>query len=296
MNIIKPKKLQKGDTIGIIAPSGNVYEEKIYKGKSYLENLGYKIILGNNLFNKDRYMAGNDNQRIEDLEQAFKNPSIDAIICARGGYGAIRIINKINYEIIKKNPKIFCGYSDISALSAAIYKNTGLITFSGPMIQPDFQPDRINDFTISNFFNTTSSNTKVITPEIKEVIKNGEAKGVLFGGNLATITSLCGSDIFPDKDFIFFAEDLNEPSYKIDRCFRQLINTKTFRQNVKGLILGEFLDCENPKYLKELFEEISNELNIPTFGGYNISHSNKKLTIPYGAEAIINEKQIIIDY
>ena len=114
MNIIKPKKLKQGDTITFVAPSGNITEDKILSSKSYFEQKGYKVKLAKHLFDNDRYMAGNDNDRVKDLEEAFCDRETNAIMCVRGGYGALRIIDKVNYDIIKNNPKIFCGYSDIT--------------------------------------------------------------------------------------------------------------------------------------------------------------------------------------
>ena len=151
MNLIKPKNLKIGDTIAIIAPSGEVNIEKINSAVKYFESKGYNVKLGNNLTKCKNYLAGSDTERAEDLNNAFLDEEVNAIICARGGYGAIRLLDKINYDVIKNNPKIFCGYSDITALSAIILKNTGLINFSGPMAQSDFSND-INTFTENKFF------------------------------------------------------------------------------------------------------------------------------------------------
>lgn len=287
MNLIKPNKLQIGDTIGIIAPAGEVNIEKIHKAKKYLESIGYKVKLGSNIDKTNNYLAGSDDERAYDLNNAFADPEIKAIICARGGYGSIRLLDKIDYKVIKNNPKIFCGYSDITALSAFILKNTGLITFSGAMIQSDFASEELNDFTSSCFFNALCGNEITLTPQDPVVFSNGNANGLLFGGNLSTLTSLCGIDFIPDKDFIFFAEDLNEPVYKIDRYFTQLLNIKDFKQHIKAVILGDFLDIDNNKYFEDLFENLAKELNIPIISGYPISHSSKKATVPYGASAAL---------
>jgi len=288
MNLIKPKNLEKGDTIAFIAPSGCIEKDRVLNAKKYFEEKGYSVKLGKNIFKKDRYMAGTDKERIEDFENAFADPNVKAIICVRGGYGALRIINKINYDIIAQNPKIFCGYSDITALSAMIYKKTGLITYSSPMPKGDFQPDSINEFTEKHFFNAVCGKlTKIETEDLK-IYRNGDARGILWGGNLSTIASLCGTDFIPNEKLIFFAEDLNEPVYKVDRYFRQLLNTKEFRENLAAIILGDFLDVEYPNQLEELFFEISDELQIPVYGGYKISHSDTKITVPFGAPALLN--------
>lgn len=275
--------LKKGDTIAFIAPSGCVEQDKVFNAKKYFEDKGFNIVLGKNIFNKDRYMAGTDEERLSDLHWAFGDKNIDAIICVRGGYGAIRLINKINYDIIEKNPKLFCGYSDITALSAMIYKKTGLITFSSPMPKGDFQPEEIDEYTQNYFWEAMYGKLKEITaPELK-IYKSGYAEGILWGGNLSTIASLCGLDFIPNEKFIFFTEDLNEPVYKIDKYFRQLLNIQKFHNNLNAIILGDFLDAEP----EELFQELAYELNIPIYGGYKISHSKTKVTIPFGINCIL---------
>ena len=288
MNLIKPKRLKKGDTIAIIAPSGEISEEKLNNGKKYFESLGYNVALGENVLKKDRYMAGNDSQRIADLEWAFKNKDVDAIICARGGYGAIRIINKIDYNIIKDNPKIFCGYSDITALSLMILKRTGLITYSSPMIKGDFQFNATNEYTIREFFEKLTNEETNITAKNLTTYRKGNAKGILWGGNLATVASLCGQDFIPNQKFIFFCEDLNEEVYKIDKYLRQLINIDKFKKNLSAITLGEFLDA-NANDLDNLFREISNELKIPIYRGYKFTHSKEKTTVPIGCFATLKD-------
>lgn len=292
MNIIKPEKIKNGETIFIIAPSGNVDKDKILNSAEYFKSLGYKVKFGKNVFNQDRYLAGKDEERISDLEEAFNDKDVNAIICARGGYGALRIAEKINYNIIRNNPKIFCGYSDITALSLMILKRTGLVTYSSPMPKGDFQPEQIDEFTQKHFWLALKNELNEITAEELKTYKDGSATGILWGGNLSTIVSLCGLDFIPDKKFIFFTEDLNEPVYKIDRCFRQLLNIEKFRKNIAGIVLGDFLDIEYPQQLDELFDEIARELNIPVYGGYKITHGKSKLTIPIGINAHLNNGKI----
>ncbi len=262
MNLIKPKNLNKGDTIAIIAPSGEVNIEKIKSAVQYFENKGYKVKLGANSSKCRNYLAGSDNERAEDLNNAFADKDVNAIVCARGGYGAIRLIDKIDFDIIKNNPKIFCGYSDITALSAMILKKTGLITYSGPMAQSDFSDNDINSFTEEKFFETLSSDLLEIEPENLKIYHTGEAEGILFGGNLATIASLCGLDFIPDEKFIFFAEDICEPVYKIDRYFTQLLNIEKFKNNLTGIVLGDFLETDNKIWLEEFFQK-SQKIRYP---------------------------------
>lgn len=288
MNLIKPKNLKKGDTIAIIAPCGNIEEQIILNGVNYFKKEGFNVVLGQNILKKDRYMAGSDKQRLQDIEWAFSNKNIDAIICARGGYGALRLIKNIDYNIIRNNPKIFCGYSDVTILSLMILKNTGLITFSSPMIKGDFQPDDIDEFTQKHFMECMVGNFSNITSDNIFEYHAGKSKGILWGGNLSSVCSLCGIDFIPDSKFIFFTEDLNEPVYKIDRYFRQLLNIDKFHKNITGIILGEFMNTQYPEQLDILFKEISNELNIPICSGYKISHGKSKLTIPIGTEVTLD--------
>lgn len=288
MNLIKPKKLEKGDTISIIAPSGGVESnENLLRATAYLKSLGYNVKWGKNVLKSNKYLAGTDNERLEDLHNAFKDKGINAIIALRGGYGAIRLINKIDYNLIKQNPKIFAGYSDITGLSAMLLKHSGLITYSAPMINGDFGIKSKDKFTIDNFFKTVATTEK---QEIKAqtILKEGKASGITFGGNLATLVSLCGLDFIPNQKFIFFAEDLNEPVYKLDKMFTQLLNIEEFRKNISGIVFGEFLDIDNDEWLNSLQKEIVQELKVPAISGLKITHAREKLTIPIGIESAIS--------
>lgn len=287
MNLIKPKKLNLNDKIGIIAPAGAVDSEvQALKAKDFFEKLGYKIVFGKNIFNKKNYLAGTDEEKLEDLHNFFLDPEIKAIFCLRGGYGSIRLINKINYDLIKNNPKIFAGYSDITALCTMFLKRADLITYHAPMFQGDFGVDGVSKFTLNNFLGVIFEDKKQILKAGK-IYKQGSASGITFGGNLSTIVSLCGVDFIPNEEFIFFTEDINEPAYKIDKMFRQLLNIDKFRQNLKGLILGDFTGIDNKKYLDDLFKELSLELNIPILSGFKITHEKDKITVPIGEIAKI---------
>lgn len=288
MNLIKPKKLEKGDTISIIAPSGGVEsDENLLRATAYLKSLGYNVKWGKNVLKTNKYLAGTDNERLEDLHNAFKDKGINAIIALRGGYGAIRLINKIDYNLIKQNPKIFAGYSDITGLSAMLLKHSGLITYSAPMINGDFGIKSKDKFTIDNFFKTVAT-TKKQEIKAQTILKEGKASGITFGGNLATLVSLCGLDFIPNQKFIFFAEDLNEPVYKLDKMFTQLLNIEEFRKNISGIVFGEFLDIDNDEWLNSLQKEIVQELKVPAISGLKITHAREKLTIPIGIESAIS--------
>lgn len=291
MNIVKPARLKKGDTIGILATAGAVEcKENVLRAKTFFENLGYNVVLSENVFDKYRYLSGTDEKKVSELHRFFKDDSINAIVCMRGGYGAIRMIKLLDYDLIRKHPKIFCGYSDISALSIMMLKNSGLMTYWGPLAQSDFGVKNPDEFTINSFFNAlTTDNPLIYEPDNCKIYRNGDAKGILWGGNLATVVSLCGQDFLPDEKFIFFAEDLNEPAYKIDKMMTQLMNIPQFTSNVAGIVLGDFLDIDNEEWLDEIFYEIADKLQIPVIRGYKITHDVEKITLPYGAKAEVSK-------
>ena len=217
-------------TIGIIALSGACDKEKVLNAKKFFESKGFNVKLSENIFDKDRYLAGSDDKKLEELHKFFSDSEIDIIMCARGGYGAIRLVNRIDYDLIKKNPKILCGFSDVTALLLRIYKKTGIVVYHGPMATSDFgdEPHPLTP-SLKERENTYICFLDAIKGEKlqfqgNKIYKDGSAQGIIWGGNLATVVSLCGLDFIPDEDFVFFAEDLNEQVYKIDKMFQQLIN------------------------------------------------------------------------
>lgn len=271
MNLIKPPLLKRGDTIGILAVSGAIDDDSnLKRAVEFFENNGFRVKLSDNVYSKFRYLAGNDEERVNALHNMFLDKSVNAVIALRGGYGAIRILDKIDYNIIRNNPKIFCGYSDITALNAMFLKRAGLITYSGPMIMSDFGVENPNKYTIEKFFDA--------------VMKDKfDYNGNFWGGNLSTLVSLCGQDFIPDYKFDFFVEDLNEPVYKIDKMMTQLLNIRQFKKNIKSVYLGDFLDVDNKQWLDELFVEICQNLSVPLIKDFPVSHGDKKATVCLGS-------------
>ncbi len=294
MNIVKPKNLKIGDCIGIIAPCGCFNNrERLKNGVEFFESKGFRVKISEEIFAQKRYMAGEDDVRAREIEKFFSDEEVDAIICVRGGYGAIRLINEINYEIIRKNPKIFCGFSDVTALSAMFLKHAGLVTYSAPMINGDFG-NGISEYTFDNFKKAVMSDEILVFDG--KILNRGKAQGISFGGNLATLASLCGVDFIPKEDFILFVEDLNEPAYKIDRMLTQLRNVSDFRARIKGVVFGQFSDVDNAVYLKEIQAEFAQILNIPAIYDLKISHEKDKITVPIGAPAKIEDGKFILRY
>jgi len=270
MKIIKPQLLKQGDTIGILAVSGCMEDDtNLKRAVEFFKNRGFNVKLSDNIYSKKSYLAGSDDERVDALHNMFLDKSVNAIIALRGGYGAIRLLDKIDYDIIRNNAKIFCGYSDITVMNAIFLKRANLMTYSAPMILSDFGCENICRYTVDKFFETV-------------MYDKFDYSGAFWGGNLASLTSLCGLDFVPDFEFNLFLEDLNEPVYKIDRMMNQLMNVDKLRKNIRAIYLGDFLDIDDEIRFNELFDEISKNLNVPAIKGFPASHGAKKLTIPYG--------------
>jgi muramoyltetrapeptide carboxypeptidase len=235
----------------------------------------------------------------------FHNKNVKAIFSIRGGYGSGRLLDKIDYKLIRNNPKIFVGYSDITALQMAFFTKTGLVTFGGPMVAVDFH-DEISPFTEEVFWRTITSNKKIgrIQNPRKEkfyLLNKGRGQGRLLGGNLSILTSLMGTEYLPKlKDSILLLEDANEAPYRIDRMFNQLRLAKILKQ-VSGIILGHFVDCYETDPAKRSFT--LNEVIIEYFQNsqlpvlYNVKHGHIKenITIPYGVKCVLNATRGFIE-
>lgn len=299
MRSIKPKKLQKGDLIGLISPASSVDDPlKIEKGVNYLESQGYKVILGKNVGKYNGYLAGHDEERLHDLHSMFENKNVRAIFCLRGGYGASRLLDKIDYKIIKNHPKIFVGYSDISALHLSIFYKTGLITFAGPMAGVDFYED-VSSFTAEMFWKLLTSSKKfgkIENPGDENILtlNNGSASGKLVGGNLSVITGLIGTIYFPDlKDKILFIEEIGELPYKIDRMFNHFRLSNMFK-GLKGVIIGSFQDCQEPDpekrtlTLGEVISDYFSKMKLPVVYNFRHGHLKDNITVPVGANVKLN--------
>jgi muramoyltetrapeptide carboxypeptidase len=306
MKLLKPKKLSKGDLIGVISPASNPDDlSKIDKGVQYLEKLGYNVEVGKNVGQKRGYLAGDDKQRLDDLHSMFKNKHVKAIINVRGGYGSGRLLDKINFNLIRKNPKIFVGYSDITALQMAMLKKAGLVTFAGPMLAVDFH-GKINSYTEENFWKLLTSTKKIgklKNPEKESfyVLNKGRSEGKLVGGNLALITSLLGTDYQPNfKNAILMVEEIGEVPYRIDRMFNQLKLAKIFNQ-VNGIILGRFVDCyetdtdKETLTLNEIIEDYLADLKMPILYNFKHGHVKQNMTVPFGLNCKLNSSRKFVE-
>jgi muramoyltetrapeptide carboxypeptidase len=307
MDYIKPEKLAKGDLIGIISPASSPENfSSVESGIKYIEGAGYRTITGRNIDKSRGYLAGTDKERADDIHQMFADKRVKAIFCLRGGYGAFRLLDKIDYKLIKKNPKIFVGFSEITALQMAFLQKANLITFAGPMVMPNFSKE-ISCYTEENFWRMLTHGKKagkILLPDTNKLqsIRKGKASGKIIGGNLAVFSSMLGTSYLPDlKDKILLLEDVSEPPYKIDRMFNQLRLNNVFKK-VKGIILGSFIDCNEPDEKKKTLsvEEIFNDYfrlsELPVV--YNFPHGHIKdfITVPIGINVKLNASMGIVEF
>ena len=218
------------------------------RGIAYFESKGYTVKIADNALKSTAgYLAGSDEERITDIESMFSDDSIDAILCARGGYGTTRILTQLNYDIIKSNPKIFVGFSDTTALQSAIFAKSGLITFSGAMPSVDFA-DEVDPFTDQSFFSvlTQDLSGQNVIADKQSVFQAGQAEGRLICGNLCLLATLCGSDFLPDMhDTLLMIEDIGEEQYRIDRYLSQL-ELSGHLKTTNGILIGDFTPPSNP--------------------------------------------------
>ena len=307
MRFVRPSKLSKRDLIGLISPASSVEEQSILeKGIRYFEKQGYRVELGKNVGKYHGYLAGNDDERLDDLHNMFKNKNVKAIFCIRGGYGASRLLDKVNYKLIKANPKILVGFSEITSLQSAILEKTGLITFAGPMLYPDFFED-VSSFTEEFFWRILTSNKKIGRLDFPENEKlpgmtKGNASGKIVGGNLSVLHSLIGTPYFPNlKDKILLLEDIKELPYRIDRMLNHFRLINAFK-NLRGIILGRFVDCFEHDPMKktltlgEVMEDYLGKMKIPIIYAFPHGHISDKITVPIGLNIKMNATKGFVEF
>ncbi|WP_445490686.1 S66 peptidase family protein [Niallia sp. 03133] len=288
---LKPIRLQKGDTVAVIAPASPPNKTNVEKGIAFLENIGLKVNFGNNLFRHYGYLAGSDQQRLDDFHWAFADKDIKGIICACGGYGTARIAEGIDYSIIEANPKVFWGYSDITYLHHAIFKQTGLTTFHGPMLSSDIGMPECHPLT-KHMFQQLFEPTNIIYTEEYSPLKAlvvGRAAGLIVGGNLSLITSTLGTSFEIDtKSKILLIEDVHEEPRAVDRMLNQLQLAGKLH-DAEGFIVGDFHDCEPKREhslsLEDVIDTYITRTGKPALKGFKIGHCSPSIAVPLGAYA-----------
>ncbi|MDZ8238835.1 MAG: LD-carboxypeptidase [Nostoc sp. ChiQUE01a] len=291
--VLKPPRLQVGDTVGLIAPAGIVDAKEIEAAEKSISQLGLKVKQGKHILDRYGYLAGRDGDRADDVNSMFSDRSIKGIIAMRGGWGCNRILPLLNYSLIRSYPKILIGYSDITTLLLAINARSRLITFHGPVATSTW-----NQFTVDYFkrilFNgeavtMQNSNTKEVRVE---TIAPGKARGKLIGGNLSVLSAMVGSPYLPSwNKSILFIEEIGEDVYRVDRMLTQL-KTAGILNQIAGLIFGQCTNCslgDEPSFtLIQVLQDHILPLGIPAWYGSMIGHIKDKFTLPIGTEVEID--------
>lgn len=291
----RAEALRPGDTIALITPaSAPQTKEKITKSVEYFHKLGYRVTLGKHVGRQYGYLGGSDAMRAEDIHYAVRDKKVKAIFLLRGGYGTIRLLSLLDYDLIKRNRKIFVGYSDATALFSAIYHKTGLLScFFGPMPGVDIW-NGFNKFAEDNMWRAlTTTEPLGELPAARNEIhflygkKRDVAEGRLFGGNLTVFSSIWGTPYAPSlKDSILFFEDVKEKPYRIDRYLAQL-KVSGALDHVRAIVLGQFSDCtdDDPTLTTdEIFRDYFSKLGVPVLTNIPSGHIPRQWTLPYGAK------------
>ncbi len=291
--LIRPRRLQAGDTLGLINPSGAIYErapfEQTHKA---LTTLGFKVQEAPNARARYGHMAGTPAQRAEDIHTLFADPEVAGVLAVTGGSGANRVLPLLDYGLIARCPKFLGGFSDLTALISAVHVKTGLVTFHSPLGRSDWNPFSTEHFQalVMGGLATTLPHMPSPDGEAVTTLRGGVARGPLLGGNLAVLTSLAGTPYLPHFDgAILFLEDVNEYIYRVDRMLSTLMLSGVLGR-VAGVVLGGFTSCmpSEGSYgtltLDEVFDDYFGPLNVPVFRGAAFGHVKHKLTLPLGVQ------------
>ncbi|MDH3360704.1 MAG: LD-carboxypeptidase [Desulfobulbaceae bacterium] len=281
---ILPPRLKRGDTIGIIAPAGPIRDrEEFNAGVRIIKEMGFQVKFDRDIFRQDGYLAGDDKSRADEFNSLWADPEVKALIAARGGYGSLRIVSNINMDLVRHQPKILIGFSDITVLLCAVSKGADMVTFHGPTVSTLGTCDRES---ATSLFNTISSPRppEPIKPQNIEIITSGNTQGRIMGGNLTNLCNLLGTPFEPDwQQTILFIEDVGEAPYRIDRMLTQLATAGKLA-DISGLILGDFTDCGDTEIIWQRALELTGD-KIPVWGNFPVGHGKQNLTLPVGLTA-----------
>jgi len=298
MTTILPTPLQPGDVIGVIAPASAAKRKFCQAGLEYLRNHGYQVKIAPNLTRGKFFLAGADDLRLKYLQEFLEDESLQGIICVRGGYGTIRIVDRLDYQRLTKiRPKVLVGYSDITALQLALLQKLGWVTYSGPMVASEMGQN-ISTFSAEWLWQLITAHPYPIElqnpeGEALQVWQPGAAEGRLIGGCLSLITPLLGTPLMPDlQGAILFIEDIGEKTYHLDKHLQILRLHGVFDQ-IAGLVVGRFTDCfpKNPKRSYTLTDYLTHVLRgyrFPVILNLAYGHLRERVTLPIGVRVRIN--------
>jgi muramoyltetrapeptide carboxypeptidase len=296
MEPLKPQPLQRGDLIALVGPSGPAPRERLEAGIAYLEGQGYRVRPGRHLFERHHYLAGTDAQRAEDLRQALADPEVRAVFCGRGGYGAGRLLDRLDYRAVALDPKIVLGFSDTTGLHLALQARCKLVCFTGGLVSLDLagEPDPFTEEWLWRCLTQRGPLGALPLGEGFKVLRPGRASGPLLGGCLSLLCSLMGTPYLPDlKGAILLLEDVDEYPYRLDRMLNHL-RLAGVLEHIGGLVLGQFKDCFTPEEmvrsptLEEMAMELTEGLALPVVAGVPYGHFRRRLVLPLGVQAMLN--------
>lgn len=288
-----PDRLKKGDTIGVIAPSNSIDiddNEFIQKSSKLFEDLGFKIKLGNFVFSHSLGYSASPIEKAKDVNDMFADPEIKALFCVKGGENSNSTFDYLDYELIRNNPKILCGFSDSTSITNVINSKTGLVTFSGPTFKSltSWETDYAFKEVVKRFIN---KDLHLGTPDDKyETLHEGIASGILIGGNLSLLTQMvCGKYSLDFTDKILFIEELgfeSDPT-RVSSCLFYMKQNGVF-DKIKGIWVGNYEHSSGYTLEKILLDTLGNSFNFPIIKSNNFGHIDKKTVIPIGTAAKIN--------
>jgi muramoyltetrapeptide carboxypeptidase len=287
--LIIPPFLQKGDTIGIATPASPYKQDLLQAGIRQLSQWGFKVILGRNAVPSKGFLAGTDRDRAGELMDLLADPEIKAVLCSRGGYGTIRILDYLDFGRIKAQPKLLMGFSDLTVLLTALWKEADLMTFHGPVVT---SLSRLNAASLSRVRAALTGHVQIKIPlDRHRAFSPGGAQGVLLGGNLTLITHLIGTPYEPFWDgVILFLEDCSEEPYRLDRLFMHL-KMRGILRRVSAVLLGQFIGSNKKEVPGKIIKKMVEDLDIPIWSGLPIGHGSRNFPLPIGAPASINAQE-----
>lgn len=293
-----PMLLNKGDTVGLVSPSSATDDSfNLQLAREAMEALGFKVKTGAHFAERRGHLAGTDAERAGDLNAMFADQSVKAIVCTRGGSGAARLLPLLDYDAIRRNPKVLLGYSDITALHNAIHAKTGLVTFHGPIGSGSWNRFNVDQFQrvffnreLMEYRNAVDAGDELVARRNRTItITGGKARGELVGGNLTVLTALAGSSYLPDfSGKILFLEDVSEAPYRVDRMFSTL-KLMGALDKVAGVVFGECTDCDpgdgyGSLTLEQIFDDHIRPLKVPAYRGAMIGHIREQFIVPVGGK------------
>jgi len=284
--LVVPAFLRKGDTIGIITPASPYDSGLLMEGRKILRHWGFQVRLGRAGFGKKHYLAGSDRERAEELTEFFLDPEIKAVICSRGGYGTLRLLEHLDFKSLAKVPKIFMGFSDITVLLLAFWQKTRLMTFHGPMLTT---LNRVKPPVLNRVRETLEGNFQVtVQLPRRGCLYPGQGSGFLLGGNLTLLTHLIGTPFEPQWDqAVLFLEDEGEDLYRLDRLFMHLRLSGVLGR-ISALLLGRFVPEERKSQFLKMIREVLGHPDIPVWSGLPVGHGDQNIPLPIGAPAFFD--------